>query len=105
MTNHQANHQRPQHHEDYKVQKLVDRIEAKLALQAKAKREANKEGAIPRRRNLRVIEWVGTIPATAVCTFCDRLFLVPLVSLKRVADAQWSLSLQFDEHKCKGKLN
>ena len=71
MTNHQANHQRPQHHEDYKVQKLVDRIEAKLALQAKAKREANKEGAIPRRRNLRVIKWVGTVPACGLHV-CDR---------------------------------
>ena len=29
-----------QHREDYKVQKLVERIEAKLALRAKANREA-----------------------------------------------------------------
>jgi hypothetical protein len=31
--------QRPQHREDYKVQKLVERIEMKLALQAKSMRE------------------------------------------------------------------
>jgi hypothetical protein len=41
MTNQQPNQQpRPPHREDYKVQKLVDRIESKLALQAKAIREA-----------------------------------------------------------------
>jgi len=41
MTNQQPNQQRPQHREDYKVQKLVDRIESKLALQAKTAREAS----------------------------------------------------------------
>jgi hypothetical protein len=35
-----TNQQRPRR-EDYKVQKLVDRIETKLALQAKAIREAS----------------------------------------------------------------
>jgi hypothetical protein len=45
MTNQQANQQRPQHREDYKIQKLVDRIESKLALQAKALREANQESS------------------------------------------------------------
>jgi hypothetical protein len=40
MTNQQTNQQqRPQHREDYKVKKLAERIEAKLALQAKAARE------------------------------------------------------------------
>jgi hypothetical protein len=39
MTN-QPNQQRP-HLEDYKVQKLVERVEAKLALQAKTMREAS----------------------------------------------------------------
>jgi hypothetical protein len=42
MTDQQPNQeQRPQHREDYKVQKLVERIETKLALQAKAAREAS----------------------------------------------------------------
>jgi hypothetical protein len=46
MTNQQTNQRpRPQHREDYKVQKLVDRIESKLALQAKAAREASQENA------------------------------------------------------------
>jgi hypothetical protein len=36
----QTNRQCPRR-EDYKVQKLVDRIETKLALQAKAEREAS----------------------------------------------------------------
>jgi hypothetical protein len=37
--------QRPQHREDQKVQKLVRRIESKLALQAKAIREASQASA------------------------------------------------------------
>jgi len=41
-TNQSANpRQRSQQREDYKVQKLIERIEAKLALQAKAIRETN----------------------------------------------------------------
>jgi hypothetical protein len=41
MTNQQTNQQQPpQHREDYKVQKLVERIETKLALQAKSAHEA-----------------------------------------------------------------
>jgi hypothetical protein len=41
MTNQQTNQQlRPQYREDHKVQKLVERIETKLALQAKAIHEA-----------------------------------------------------------------
>ena len=43
------------------------------------------------KRNLRVIKWLGTIPAVGVCTFCNTPFSVPLTSLKRVADAQESL--------------
>jgi hypothetical protein len=42
MTNQQTKEQlRPQHREDHKVQKLVEHIETKLALQAKAVREAS----------------------------------------------------------------
>jgi hypothetical protein len=42
MTSQQTNQQqRPQCREDRKIQKLVERIETKLALQAKAIREAN----------------------------------------------------------------
>jgi hypothetical protein len=54
-------------------------------------------------RNLRVVKWIGTIPVIGVCTFCDRSFTVPLPALKRVADAQESLSVQFAQHKCKGE--
>jgi hypothetical protein len=53
------------------------------------------------KRNLRVTKWLGTIPAVGVCTFCDRLLYVPLTALKKVADAQESLRVQFTEHKCK----
>jgi len=54
-------------------------------------------------RNLRVVKWIGTIPVIGVCTFCDRSFTVPLPAIKKVADAQESLRVQFTEHKCKGE--
>ena len=52
------------------------------------------------KRNLRVVKWLGTTPAVAVCTFCKREFKVPLSSLARVTEAQESLRVQFAEHKC-----
>jgi len=51
--------------------------------------------------NLRVTKRLGKILAVGVCTFCDRLFTVPMTALKRVADAQESLRVQFTQHKCK----
>ena len=53
------------------------------------------------KRNLRVAKWLGTIPAVGVCTLCNREFKVPLSAIKRVADSQESLRLQFAAHKCK----
>ena len=41
------------------------------------------------------------VPAVGVCTFCERTFAVPLSAMKRVADAQENLRVQFAEHKCK----
>ncbi len=55
------------------------------------------------KRNLRVVKWLGTIPAVGACTFCDRLFNVPMTALKRVSDAQESLRFQFAQHKCQPK--
>jgi len=52
------------------------------------------------KRSLRVVKWLGTVPA-GVCTFCERLFTVPLTALRKVGDAQKSLRVQFDAHKCK----
>jgi hypothetical protein len=52
---------------------------------------------------LRVLKWLGTVPAVAVCTSCDRQFKVPISSLKRVAEAQESLRIQFAEHRCSPK--
>jgi hypothetical protein len=43
--------------------------------------------AMPK-RNLRVTKWVVTIPVVGVCTFCDRLFNVPVTALKRVGYAR-----------------
>jgi hypothetical protein len=52
------------------------------------------------KRRLRVLKWLGTIPAVGVCTLCNREFKVPVTAIKRVADAQESLKLQFDQHQC-----
>jgi hypothetical protein len=53
------------------------------------------------KRNLRVVKWVGTIPAMGVCTFCDRTFSVPLTAMKRVSEAQENIRVQFAEHTFK----
>ena len=50
--------------------------------------------------NLRVTNWLGAVPAVGVCTNCERIFKVPLESLKRISEAQESLRKQFVEHKC-----
>ncbi len=49
---------------------------------------------------LRVVKWLSTTPALAVCTLCSREFKVPMSALRRTADAQASLQEQFDRHKC-----
>jgi hypothetical protein len=51
--------------------------------------------------NLRVTKWLGTVPAVGICTNCERIFKVPLESLKTTSEAQESLRKQFVEHKCK----
>jgi hypothetical protein len=53
------------------------------------------------KRNLRVLKWIGATPAVAACSSCNREFKVPLESLRRVADAQENLRLQFAQHRCK----
>jgi hypothetical protein len=55
------------------------------------------------KRNLRVVKWLGTIPAIGVCTFCNCQFKVPMTAMRRVADAQESLRLRFAEHKCESE--
>ena len=52
------------------------------------------------KRSLRVVKWLGLVPAVAVCTACSRNFNVPAALLKRTSDAQESLRKQFAEHKC-----
>lgn len=51
-------------------------------------------------RRIKVVKWLGTTPALAVCTLCSREFKAPLNALKRTPDAQASLQEQFDKHKC-----
>jgi hypothetical protein len=55
------------------------------------------------KRRLRVLKWLGTIPAVGICTLCSREFKVPMDAMKKVADAQGSLRVQFAEHHCKGQ--
>jgi hypothetical protein len=52
------------------------------------------------KRILRVLKWLGTTPAIAVCTSCNREFKVPLDVLKRVGGAAEDLKLQFARHQC-----
>ena len=52
------------------------------------------------KHNLRVVKWLGTVPAVAVCTGCARSFKVPSDSLKRTSEAQENLRKQFEEHRC-----
>jgi hypothetical protein len=51
-------------------------------------------------RSLRVRNWIGTVPAIAECTVCSLQFKISINALKRVADAQESLRVQFAEHTC-----
>ena len=50
------------------------------------------------------VKWLGKVPAVGVCTLCNRQFKVPLTTIKRVAEAQESLRLQFTEHECKSEM-
>jgi hypothetical protein len=52
------------------------------------------------KRNLRVLKWIGVVPAIATCTLCKREFKVPSTALKRLPEAQENLKLQFAEHEC-----
>jgi hypothetical protein len=53
------------------------------------------------KRRLRVAKWLGTVPAVGTCTLCGREFKIAMTAMKRVADAQEALRLQFTEHQCK----
>ena len=51
-------------------------------------------------RNLRVLKWLGTTPAIAVCSMCNQEFRVPIEVLKRVGGAVEHLKLEFAQHTC-----
>jgi hypothetical protein len=53
------------------------------------------------KRGLRVLKWVGTTPAIAVCEVCGKQFKVPLTALSKSGDAQATLQELFDWHKCR----
>jgi hypothetical protein len=52
------------------------------------------------KRNLKVLKWMGTTPAVAVCTLCSREFKVTLAEAKNLVAAQDSLQRQFSAHAC-----
>jgi heterodisulfide reductase subunit B len=52
------------------------------------------------KRAIRVVKWLGTTPAVAVCTACARNFNAPVDVLKSQPAAQDYLQKQFDQHKC-----
>jgi hypothetical protein len=83
--------------------------EQRLPFQSPELRKRKRRKLFPERlfvpnRNLRVTKWLGTVPAVGVCTSCNREFKAAMTAMKRVADAQESLRLQFTEHKCKGEM-
>jgi hypothetical protein len=66
----------------------------------KIARAAASENLAMQKHSLRVVKWIGTVPAIGVCTGCATNFKVPLEMLKRTSDAQASLRKQFEAHKC-----
>jgi hypothetical protein len=51
-------------------------------------------------RQLRILAWISTVPATAACSACGQLFTEPVKELTTVM-TNASLQLQFDDHICK----
>jgi hypothetical protein len=85
------------------IARAKDAVSKFRAAKKRASKAVLERQNVPK-RNLRVVKWIGQVPAIGVCTFCNRQFKVPLTAMKRVADAQESLRLQFTEHKCKGEM-
>jgi hypothetical protein len=54
------------------------------------------------KRALRVTKCLGMSPVVGICTACNREFKVPLTEVKKLAHAQESLQLQFNQYKCPG---
>jgi hypothetical protein len=55
------------------------------------------------KRNVRVISWLGSLPAIGICTHCAKNFRVPLGAMTRITDAVENLQQQFNTHKCEHK--
>ena len=49
------------------------------------------------KRTIRVVKWLSTTPAVAVCTDCAREFTVPMSALTRTSA---NMQEQFDRHRC-----
>ena len=63
-----------------------------------------KKTEVPYEGRLRIIDWVLTVPAAAVCTACAERFTVP-VAAGSTAMAQANLQYQFNRHKCRSRAN
>ena len=50
--------------------------------------------------HIRALKWIGAVPVVGACSSCGRQFTVPLTAIKRVADAQQNLTVQFEGHNC-----
>jgi hypothetical protein len=75
-----------------------------LKATAVANRFALWDTVLMTKRNLRVVKWLGQVPAIGACTLCDRQFKVSMVALRRLQDAQQSLRVQFAEHTCNREM-
>jgi hypothetical protein len=53
------------------------------------------------KRRLKVVKWLSSTPAIGMCAFCGKEFKVPMTSLTKTTDAEFSLQEQFDRHKCR----
>jgi hypothetical protein len=80
--------------------KLFSMAKTSRTAVAGAKAEVSKPRSTTQKRSLRVVKWIGTVPAIGVCTYCATNFNVPFEMLKRASDAQENLRKQFEEHKC-----
>jgi hypothetical protein len=55
------------------------------------------------KRNVRVISWLGSLPAIGVCTHCAKNFNVPSSAMTSITEAVENLQQQFNLHKCEHK--
>ena len=81
----------------------IARAKAAASKARSAKRRPEKlpkENLATQKRKLRIVKWIGTVSAIAVCAGCATNSKAPLEMLKRTSDAQENLRKQFEAHQC-----